>query len=398
MATFNLRRFSDPDGLKRIRPEHLLALLRPHEAFFNGRKVELPPDGHADGLDYPALVDVFITPGSDTPRELADALFLIHEMATTEGMDALVDEAAKNGVVLNSSPQPTPADVAVQLYLLRRDLLERKHAEQYLLRPRSYEHFQTTAKEPPELKTPTERTLRALEHDLDDWFEKKHRGRGSRVFCWVRDDGVWFLVRHGEPYKREGSIEDGESTSVFYRPEKHDVIVYDPAIGEIRINARSKGEKELYRTKFGLHLFGDKDFFPGTSKYTLEPLRTDGAKSLVCADIDGMEWAKLREIQYYWGGAFHEIETRKADDYFAALEARGRTMPAKARIIRAAFQIKFADSKTPRSVVIRPSNIAQYTRDADSALVEEWLTRRGFILTEKEDEHEDAEETALARS
>lgn len=398
MATFNLRRFSDPDGLKQIRPENLLDLLRPHEAFFNGRKVKLPPDGHVDRLDYSALVSVFMTPEPDTPRELADALFLIHEMATLEGMDALLDEAVKDGIVLNRNPDPTPADVAVQFYLLRRDLLERKHAEQYLQRRRSYDYFQTTAKEPPELKTPTDESLRAIEHDLDDWFEKKHRGRGSRVFCWVRDDGVWFMVRHGEPYKREGSIEDGESTSVLYRPEKHDVIVYDPAIGEIRINARSKGEKELYRTMFGRHLFDDEEFFPGTSKYTLGPLRTDGAKSLVCTDIEGMEWVKLREIHFYWGGAFHEIEIRKVDDYFAALEASGRSMPAKARILQVTFQIKFADSKTPRTVVIRPSNLARYTRDADSSLVEEWLIRRGFILTEKKGEHEDAEEAALART
>lgn len=164
---------------------------------------------------------------------------------------------------------------------------------------------------------------------------------------WPREDGIWFLVRHGEPYKREGSLENGESTSVLYRPEKHDVVVYDPAIGEIRINARSKGEKELYRTRFGLHLFGDKEFFPGKSKYTLEPLRTDGKASLACTDIDGIEWIRLREVQFYWGGPQHEIETRKADDYFAVLEARGRSLPTKARIIRAGFLIKFADSKTP---------------------------------------------------
>jgi hypothetical protein len=31
-------------------------------------------------------------------------------------------------------------------------------------------------------------------------------------------------------------------------------------------------------------------------------------------------------------------------------------------------------------VTIRPSNIAQYTRDDDAELVEQWLRRRGFIL------------------
>ncbi len=39
------------------------------------------------------------------------------------------------------------------------------------------------------------------------------------------------------------------------------------------MNARSKGEKELYRTKFGQHFFGDSEFWGGKSKFTLEPLR-----------------------------------------------------------------------------------------------------------------------------
>jgi len=50
--------------------------------------------------------------------------------------------------------------------------------------------------------------------------------------------------------------------------------------------------------------------------------------------------------------------------------------------------VKFTDSKTARTVTIRPSNIAQYTRDSDAAVVEDWLTKRGFILAEQEDDEE----------
>ena len=52
------------------------------------------------------------------------------------------------------------------------------------------------------------------------------------------------------------------------------------------------------------------------------------------------------------------------------------------RIIRAGFQVKFSDAKRPRTLVIRPSNIAQYTRDSDSELLEDWMGRRGFIINE----------------
>jgi hypothetical protein len=298
------------------------------------------------------------------------------------------------GIALDSSAEITPADVVVQVWIENPGLLERKHAEQFLRRPRSYESFQSH--ESPGLKPQlTREALAALESDLDVWFESKKRGRGSRVFVYPREQETWFLVRHGQPFKREGSLKGGESTSVYYRPEKHDVLIYNQALSELRVNAESKGEKELYREKFGLHLFGYANYFPGTAKYTLSPLGEDGEASLVCSDVEGMEWVKLTEIRYYWGGTYREIEICRADDLFAALRQRGREITHGQRIVKAGFLVKFTDSKTPRSVSIRPSNIAEYTRDDDGALVEQWLAKRGFIRSEQAEEYEELE-TALA--
>lgn len=50
------------------------------------------------------------------------------------------------------------------------------------------------------------------------------------------------------------------------------------------------------------------------------------------------------------------------------------------RLIKGVFSVKFVGVKKPRTVTIRPSNIATYERDSDSELVEIWLRRRGFIL------------------
>ena len=385
MATYNLRRFAQPTGLKAIAPEHLLAFLTPFQSYFEDRGLRLKPPTETNGLDYDRLVSVLMDPVPDTPTELLDALFYVHEMSTDECMDALLEEAEHNGLTLNGTPDPTAADVAVQIFLMDRDLLERKHAERYLTRPRSFEHFQTEVRPIPPFNPPSAQTLGSLQHDLDDWFEQKKRGRGARVFVYPKGDSIWFLVRHGDPFRREGSFDAGQASSVFYRPEKHDVLVYDPAVGEIRMHASSKGEKELYRASFGRHIFGDDDYFPDDGKYTLDPIRRDGAASVVCTDVDGIDWVRLKEVQYLWGGAQREIEIHKADDLFAALEARGRGIPDSAPILRASFLVKFTDSKTPRTVTIRPSNMALYTRDSDADLVERWLQKRGFI---EQDEQE----------
>lgn len=168
-----------------------------------------------------------------------------------------------------------------------------------------------------------------------------------------------------------------------YRPLKYDVVVYDQRLGDLRMNCQLVGEKRLYCQKFGQHFFGNPDSFPGKRKYTLEPLREYEVDALACGDIEGIESITLTEIQFYWGGAHGEIEIRKAGDLFAALAARQGRFPDGPRIIKAVFKVKFEDSKTPRSVKIRPGNIAEYTRDSDAALIEQWLELRGFILHEE---------------
>lgn len=47
-------------------------------------------------------------------------------------------------------------------------------------------------------------------------------------------------------------------------------------------------------------------------------------------------------------------------------------------------------SDTPRTVTIKPPNVAQYTRDADSVIVERWLRARGFIVKKGKAQDESA--------
>ena len=398
MATYSLRRFSCPETLKAIAPTKLLAFLKPYRSFFLSRGVTLPQFASAEDLDYEEFVKVFMTPDTKTPKELIDALYFVDEMATPEGMDALLAEVARHKLKLAPGSDHSPADIAVQIWLLDKDILERKHAEHFLAKVRSFESYQMDrSKKATMFKRPSAKQLEIMANDLDGWFEEKKRGRGAKIILCNRPDGVWFLVRHGEPFKREESLEGVDTSCVCYRPLKYDVLVYAPEIGELRINARSKGEKQLYCEKFGKHLFGCEDLFPGTEKYTLAPLRELGEDALALGDIEGIDWIKLREVQFFFGGYPSEVVTRKSDDLFAMFRSRGKTFPEGGRIIRATFQVKFADSKTPRSVVIKPSNIAQFTRDDDSVLVEKWLEARGFIINSEADESEYSEEVLAGR-
>ncbi len=387
MATFRLRHFSNVGTLKSIAPERLLALVTPHHEFFSRRGYSLPVKGHADQFDYQELVRIFMTPDANSPRELLDALFLIDEMSTPEAMDSLIGALIKGGHKLDDASDQSPADVAVQVWLLESDILERKHAEQFLYRPKSFEYYQTDREKISPFVAPSPTKRLAIEKSLDDWFETKKRGRCAKVFVYPEKDEVRILVRHGEPFKREESVKDADVESVCYRPLKYDVVVYNSFLGELRVNAQLAGEKTLCREQLGHHLFGDAAFFNLDKKYTLEPLREYGLASMACGDIEGIESVTLSEVHFMWGGAYREIEVRKATDVFAAYEARSRDFPEKAGLVKAVLKVKFTDAKTERSVTIRPPNVAQYTRDSDAVVLEQWLEQRGFILHSAVDKH-----------
>ena len=377
MATYKLRRFSNPETLRTISREHLLSLLGPHRSFFADRGLALPPPETKEILDYEGLASIFMTPDTDTPKPLAEALFFINEMATPKGMECLLEAAENAGIQIVGTPAPTPGDVAVQVWMENRELLERKHAEQFLTVRRTFDSFGTAVSPVPKYRDPMALTAQ-MKKDLDRFFVKQKRGQNTKVFPYVRPDAVWFLVRHGDPFKREGAIDEkGESFGVYYWPEKFDVLILDPTEGELGINARNKGEKKEYRKVFGRHLYGNDNFFSVEKMYTLEPLREIGED--VIAPVEGMDQVRLTEVDFLWGGSFNEKEIRKADDIFGAYKARNRQFPAKPPITKACFRVTFSDSNTPRTVTIMPPNVAQFMRDADRMIVKKWMKACGFI-------------------
>jgi hypothetical protein len=343
MATLTTRRFAEVDRLKAMSPGQLRALLLPHAAYLETRGVAISSSA-ATQVDFVRLSGVLMNPDESMPHRLVDALYLINEMAIVEGMDALLEAVQQSGRSLVSGSTATPADVAVEVWLNWPDLLDRKHAENLITRPRSFEYFLGRADAP--RKVPPDNFTRraALDKQLDDWFDDNRRGRGCRVLRFDRDARVWFLVRHGMPVEREGSMKDGRPDSVFYRPEKHDVVVYDAERDELGINASGRREKQLYCQALGDHLFGNVDHFPGDKKYTLDPLKQDGADALVCSDVEGVEDVTLVELWFFHGGEYDDIEVRKASDVFAAMAVRDRTISRMARLSRAVFSVKFASA------------------------------------------------------
>jgi hypothetical protein len=294
MGTFKPKSFSEPDRLKTITPGRLRAFLAPYEPYLRDRGLTLPSDVRGD-IDYDLLAQILMQPDDQVPNAMVDALYYVDEMANDEAMDRLM-EATSADVHLDLGPIPTSADVAIAAWLSRPDLLRRVHAETYALKQKKFVWYRSRLTSPRRFPASDEAVLARLQEHLDDWFEIRNLGRDSRVMIFRRGDAVWIGVRHGQIFKREGSIREGQFSTEYYRPEKYDVLLYDLVHGTLGVHADSKRLIELYLQSIGLFFFENDGYFTFEHRLSLDPLKTQGRESLNCDDIPGIGEVRLVEL------------------------------------------------------------------------------------------------------
>jgi len=381
LPSYSLRRFTNPRVLQSVSPQVLLEFLKPHADYIASKGFDLPQrDGAISDFDYLMLTSILMKPDEHMPDLLIDALFFVHEMGMDRTMNKLLELAAKLG--LDIPPESTPMDVAMRIWIRDNLALEKAHSEQHIYRSRTFEHYQ--ADNPVPFCEPDASGLAGMEAALDIWFETHKRGANTRVFVYPGEDEVWFLVRHGDAYKRESAVDGYKSRGIFYRPETFDVACYVPSLGELRVHTKNKGEQDLYRREFGKLVTGDSSFFPGLDKYDLGPVVHDGEKCLVARDIEGIDWIMLTEIRVEKHKAHYKmLTTYTAPNVFLALRDDNIQLRPNETITRVKFKVKFAGEDKPRAVTITPPNKLQLCRDTDATVVERWLRKRGFIRYEE---------------
>jgi hypothetical protein len=398
MASFNPRKFTDPDRLRSIAPVRLLAFLTPWRAYLASRGFSFPSSA-ADELDFTILAEILMRPDAATPADMVDALYYVHETASAEVMDQLIASVRSRGLQVIEDSATTPIDLAIDVWRAAPEVVRSHHAEAIAMRQQNFEYF--GPKQPVRGAFPEvdDELRRRLEVEFDDWFEGHRRGRGCRMFVIRHSPMTWILVRHGQPMRREASQkDDGGVGTEFYRPQRHDVLIYDERSGDVGVHASTKGERNLYLRTLGRHLFSSEEHFPPAGRFSLDPLIADCKQALNVDDVDGIKGVRLVECRRYWGGMYREVEIRKAEDIFAALADRNIQTLAGGRLNSATFKVAFEDSDKERSVTIRPPGIARYERNDDSELIEQWLRRRGFILSDQGVDDDEAATAVLERA
>lgn len=396
MSSFDPKIFTRPDGLKRIANANLIAFFEPFRIYLAGRGYALPTNSTGE-FPHEDLAKLLMQYDENIPADLVNGLYYIDEVASNETLDEMMDRANDAGITLTVSGKSTPADVATQIWNAKPDLLIERAVRSLAFKKTSFMYFLGKTGKKRSLPATPDPQLKTLETLMDPWFESKQRGKGTRVFAFPRTDKIWLLIRHGMPMIREGKHEDDGSAGVaFYRPQKHDVVIYDAEQDVLAVNADTKGARTLYHESIGLVLFGDKDYFGEGEIFTLAPIRDDGAACLVSSDIDGIDRVRLREVVRILPGRIPITEIMRATDLFAALEDQAEAKFKYGTIVAAKFGVLFRGARQERVVSVSKGS-ARYDRDTDAPAVEAWLDARSFYASENKDDRGDADDDVLER-
>ena len=391
MTSVRLSRLSRPGVLESIAPKRLFELLQPYTDFFASRSVRIESP---DSIDCQAVIREITQADRETPADLLDAICLIDELANAVAVELLLDRVPASSLGLEHGGEHSEADIVTAAWLSHREKLVQTHALSRLKRTRSYDYFQANQTTAPKFVTPAEETLEQLERDIDSWHVERFRAQGTKVEIFENGNEVEFSIMHGSLYRRQPVLNNGQFGFQSFWPVQSASAIYNREFGELRINAKSAKEKALYCRLLGMHMFGNENLFPTGTKYTLEPLREFEFDALAPGDIEGVRNVRMVEL---WLGdpdsRYGVITIRKGDDLFDWAQAKKKDIHIERRLISATFKMELLNRKTELAITVRPPNVAIYSRGTVSAIIEAWLTQRGFILakqTTRKTRHEPA--------
>lgn len=318
------------------------------------------------------------------PDRLNEVLYEIQELSKPSGHEQLKAAMEQTGLNLSfdADGDTTPEEIALRVWLHSPELLARHYSENRFSRLKAFVHFERDT-DCLALESSQERAEDSvLVNRLDAWFSANGRGNDTVLVDKFELNGEeWYVIRHGDRYLRSARIEKRKVEVVHYRPAKDDLVVYCPKRDELRINAKTKGEQELYRAAFGQYLHGFENYFRATETYSLEPLRTLGVEALACGDIQGMRKVVLTRLVTVFGDEKELTTVWEGTNLFECVgsEAGHLPLPLNRKLIEAVFRIYLTGSKRSFNVKICPPNVIRVeNKQCAAGIVQDWLVARGF--------------------
>lgn len=394
----DLKKFVNPKFLKTVDPGLMRVLFDRH---FGDEVHPVAFDGDAAAVRA-ALAKYFEEAVTTWNEGLVADLHRVADLGSNEGMQIILNEARRQGVVLYPDPDsdgddPAPAKhdpkhVALHTYLHHHRVFEAAADFQALRAPTALAEFRGPERDVG--ADLTEALTDAFKSAAMKLFARDLQGEYCRLGPYEEDGEINLVVSHGAPVATT-PVEDGDRERIIpLRAVKYATLRYSPAETRLFIGGVVKAQQADLAEIFAKHILGRPGFFSGKDArdlYTLDPISDAGPDfafdhryderilevRIVAAAADHFEWDK-EEAKWRYVRTWESKDAAGALRHFRGSEVRfGKGW----RLGEITFRVFFkTETKRPAQVTVKlkPPGTLAFRRTRFEKTIHALIARHGL--------------------
>lgn len=383
MAGSNLRKFKNPEVLRKFSFQRLLEMVGRYKGYFDRMQFQI--DGATEEtFDYDGLAAILSNQMFvGEYEELFNGFALVGATSMECFNDVLRTFIARSPYAGELTDTMSTADMALLVYLHNPEELSVLETDYAALKKKSFAMRATRWNIRDLVVTPDQ--IHGFEEGMNRIFRSKNYGSTARVTLTENDSGeIVLLVRHGDSYRRQGIVMNGrKSKTIGFQPESYNTLSINRETGELRLGIPTspKWMEDAYCRQLGKSLFDDYDTFSTPRINDLDKIKELVWNILVYHGAAEVKCISLLSIKAYLSGNNGMSAILEADngDLFRDMERHYFKLSSMGRIIRAKFLVKIGRSE--RTIILDASNRSGYDYDDFGMVVDEWLRQVGVIHT-----------------
>ena len=383
MAGSNLRKFKNPEVLRKFSFQRLLEMVGRYKGYFDRMQFQIE-GATEETFDYDRLAEILSNQMFvGEYEELFNGFALVGATSMECFNDVLRTFISRSSYAGELTDTMSTADMALLVYLHDPEELSVLETDYAALKKKSFAMRATRRDIRNLVITPAQ--IRDFEEGMNLIFQSKNYGNTARVTLTENDSReLVLLVRHGDSYRRQGIVMNGrKSKTIGFQPESYNTLSINRDTGELRLGIPTspKWMEDAYCRQLGKSLFNDYDAFSAPRINDLDKIRELGRNILVYHGAAEVKSISLLSIKAFLSGDSGMCAILEADngDLFRDMERHHFKLSSMGRIIRAKFLVKIGRSE--RTIILDASNRSGYDYDDFGMVVDEWLRQVGIIHT-----------------
>lgn len=383
MAGSNLRKFKNPEVLRKFSFQRLLEMVGRYKGYFDRMQFQIE-GATEETFDYDRLAEILSNQMFvGEYEELFNGFALVGATSMECFNDILRTFISRSSYAGELTDTMSTADMALLVYLHDPEELSVLETDYAALKKKSFAMRATRRDIRNLVITPAQ--IRDFEEGMNLIFQSKNYGSTARVTLTENDSReLVLLVRHGDSYRRQGIVMNGrKSKTIGFQPESYNTLSINRDTGELRLGIPTspKWMEDAYCKQLGKSLFDDYDAFSSPRINDLDKIRELGRNILCYHGVADVKSISLLSIKAYINdnSGMSAILEAEDGDLFRDMERHQFKLSSMGRIIRAKFLVKIG--RAERTIVLDASNRSGYDYDDFGMIVDEWLRQVGIIHT-----------------